>query len=135
MAAEVNHRGYIRDSLLSRRQIRRSRRTRTRYRQPRFRTKKTEGWLPPSLMSRVHNIITWVNRLIKLCPINNVVQELVRFDLQKNNDPEISGVEYHRIFNTTSKICQISFRNRTYVPQLVQTSVKFRQHLTVRPKV
>lgn len=52
-------------------------------------------------MSRVHNIITWVNRLIKLCPINNVVQELVRFDLQKINNPEISGVEYQQgtLFN------------------------------------
>ncbi len=103
-AAELNHRGLqIKDALLSRRQIRRSRRTRkTRYRQPRFvNRRRPQGWLAPSLMSRVHNIITWVNRLIKVCPINKIVQELVRFDTQKINNPEISGIEYQQgtLFN------------------------------------
>lgn len=103
-AAEINHRGQqIKDALLSRRQIRRSRRTRkTRYRQPRFLNRqKPLGWLPPSLISRVDNIITWVNRLRKLCVINKIVQELVRFDTQKLNNPEISGVEYQQgtLFN------------------------------------
>ena len=103
-AAELNHRGQqIRNALLSRRQIRRSRRTRkTRYRQPRFlNRKRPEGWLAPSLMSRVHNVITWINRLTKLCPINKIVQELVRFDTQKINNPEISKIEYQQgtLFN------------------------------------
>lgn len=57
-AAEIEHRGlFIKKQLDSRRAIRRSRRNRnTRYRQPRFlnRTRK-EGWLPPSLNSRVGN--------------------------------------------------------------------------------
>nr|MDJ0726789.1 RNA-guided endonuclease IscB [Prochloraceae cyanobacterium] len=102
--AELNHRGLqIKDSLLSRRQIRRSRRSRkTRYRQPRFlNRKKPIGWLAPSLMSRVYNITTWVNRLTKLCSIDKIVQELVRFDTQKINNPEISGVEYQQgtLFN------------------------------------
>ncbi|WP_107671073.1 RNA-guided endonuclease IscB [Cyanothece sp. BG0011] len=103
-AALLNHRGLqIKDSLLSRKQIRRSRRNRkTRYRQPRFlNRKKPKGWLAPSLMSRVHNIITWVKRLTKLCPINKIAQELVRFDTQKINNPEISGIEYQQgtLFN------------------------------------
>jgi 5-methylcytosine-specific restriction endonuclease McrA len=97
--AELTHRGQqIRDNLTSRRQLRRSRRKRkTRYRKPRFLNRKPpEGWLAPSLMSRVHNIITWVNRLSKICPISGISQELVRFDTQSLQNPEISGAEYQQ---------------------------------------
>jgi 5-methylcytosine-specific restriction endonuclease McrA len=98
-ALEVAHRGQqIKDSLESRRALRRGRRNRkTRYRKPRFlnRTRKA-GWLPPSLESRITNIETWVKRLRKLCPVTAISQELVRFDLQKIENPEISGVEYQR---------------------------------------
>lgn len=65
-AAELQHRGgQIKASLDSRRALRRSRRSRkTRYRKPRFANRsRPEGWLPPSLMSRVYNIETWVVRL------------------------------------------------------------------------
>ncbi|MGK7928749.1 MAG: RNA-guided endonuclease IscB [Spirulina sp.] len=97
--AELTHRGHqIRDALTSRRQLRRSRRNRkTRYRKPRFlNRKRPEGWLTPSLMSRVHNIITWVNRLCRICPISEISQELVRFDTQALQNPEISGTEYQQ---------------------------------------
>ena len=97
--AELTHRGFqIRDALRSRRQLRRSRRNRkTRYRQPRFlNRKKPEGWLAPSLMSRVHNILTWVKKLIRFCPIIGFSQELVRFDPQKLQNPEMSGIEYQQ---------------------------------------
>ena len=98
-AAELEHRGFaIRDSLTSRRQLRRSRRQRkTRYRKPRFlNRRRPEGWLPPSLMSRVHNIQTWVNRLCKLASVKAISQELVKFDTQKMVNPEVKGVEYQR---------------------------------------
>lgn len=98
-AAELAHRGQtIKDSLLARRAIRRNRRQRkTRYRQPRFdnRTRRT-GWLPPSLESRIANVLTWVNRLRRYCPIATISQELVRFDTQLMQQPEISGVEYQQ---------------------------------------
>jgi len=97
--AELTHRGFkIRDALTSRRQLRRSRRNRkTRYRQPRFLNRtRPEGWLPPSLMSRVHNILTWVKKLIRIVPIAGISQELVRFDTQKMQNPEISGTEYQQ---------------------------------------
>ncbi|MBO1067684.1 MAG: hypothetical protein HEQ36_24755 [Anabaena sp. 54] len=73
----------IRDALTSRSQLRRSRRARkTRYRQPRFLNRThPEGWLAPSLQSRVENIETWVERLHKLAPIRAISQELVRFDM------------------------------------------------------
>ena len=98
-ALEVSHRGQqIKNSLESRRSLRRGRRNRkTRYRKPRFlnRTRIT-GWLPPSLESRIANIETWVRRIRIVCPVTAVSQELVRFDFQQMQNPEISGVEYQR---------------------------------------
>ena len=68
--AELTHRGQqIKDSLESRRSLRRGRRARkTRYRQPTFLNRSREkGWLAPSLEHRVLTTMTWVKRLIKLC--------------------------------------------------------------------
>lgn len=98
-AAELHHRGErIRKALDQRRAIRRSRRQRkTRYRKPRFlnRTRKA-GWLPPSLESRVANLETWVARLRRWCPITSLALELVRFDTQALQHPEITGVQYQQ---------------------------------------
>lgn len=97
--AELIHRGQaIKMSLESRRSLRRGRRNRhTRYRAPRFlnRTRQS-GRLAPSLQHRVETTLTWVNKLAKLVPINAVAQELVRFDLQKLENPEISGIQYQQ---------------------------------------
>lgn len=98
-AAELKHRGFaIRDALISRRQLRRSRRARkTGYRQPRFNNRtRQEGWLAPSLQSRVENIKTWVEKLRKFAPIEAISQELVRFDMQLMRNPEIQGKEYQQ---------------------------------------
>ena len=54
------------------------------------------GWIAPSLMSRVFNINTWVNRLSKAFPITQLAVEHVKFDTQLMENPEISGVEYQR---------------------------------------
>jgi len=98
-AAELTHRGQaIKNSLDSRRALRRNRRNRkTRYRPARFLNRtKPKGWLPPSLNSRLENVITWVRRLYRLCPITALSMELVRFDTQLMASPEISGVEYQQ---------------------------------------
>jgi len=97
--AELTHRGQaIKASLESRRSLRRGRRNRhTRYRQARFLNRtRPKGWLAPSLTHRVETTLTWVKRLIRLAPIGSIVQELVRFDLQQLENPEISGVEYQQ---------------------------------------
>ncbi|MEH1783877.1 MAG: RNA-guided endonuclease IscB [Nostoc sp.] len=98
-AFELKHRGFaIRDSLTSRRQLRRSRRARiTRYRKPRFQNRpRPEGWLAPSLQSRVENIKTWVDKLRRLAPIQAISQELVRFDMQLIRNRNIQGNEYQQ---------------------------------------
>ncbi len=96
--AQLNHRGsLIKKKLESRRASRRLRRSRLRYRKPRFlNRKRQEGWLPPSLKHRVLTIMTWGKRLMKLAPIGSIAVELVRFEPQKLDNPEISGVEYQQ---------------------------------------
>jgi len=98
-AANLEHRGQtIKSSLDSRRALRRGRRQRkTRYRKARFdNRRRKEGWLAPSLQSRVDNIITLVKRLSKLTPLSSIAIETVRFDMQKIQNPEISGIEYQQ---------------------------------------
>ncbi len=98
-AAELDHRGQaIVASLLARRGVRRGRRSRkTRYRPARFANRRRRaGWLPPSLASRVANVVSWVARLQRVCPIQALSLELVRFDMQALEQPDISGVEYQQ---------------------------------------
>lgn len=98
-AAELTHRGdKIRHDLESRRATRRGRRQRkTRYRQARFLNRtKSKGWLAPSLMHRVLTTMTWVNRLRKYAPVSALSMELVRFDMQLMQNPEMSGVMYQQ---------------------------------------
>lgn len=95
----LRHRGEkIRDSLTKRRAIRRSRRNRkTRYRKARFGNRVTKkGWLPPSIDSRVHNVENWARKLQRVAPLSQIAVETVRFDTQKIQNPEISGVEYQQ---------------------------------------
>jgi len=97
--AELAHRGHaIRDALGQRAAFRRRRRcANLRYRQPRFdnRTRR-HGWLAPSLQHRVDTIMSWVRRLCRWAPVTALSQELVRFDTQALQNPEISGVEYQQ---------------------------------------
>jgi 5-methylcytosine-specific restriction endonuclease McrA len=96
---ELVHRGYqIKKALQQRAAFRRRRRsTNLRYRAPRFYNRtRPKGWLAPSLQHRVDTTMSWVSRLRRLSPITAVSQELVRFDTQKLQNPEISGTEYQQ---------------------------------------
>lgn len=98
-AAELSHRGQqITKALESRRAVRRSRRQRkTRYRKARWQNRRrTKGWLPPSLERRITNVMTWVARLMRLCPITSISLELVKFDMQAMENPDIQGVDYQQ---------------------------------------
>jgi 5-methylcytosine-specific restriction endonuclease McrA len=98
-AAELQHRGQqVKARLDHRRACRRSRRQRhTRYRPARFANRRRPaGWLPPSLESRLVNVQTWVQRLRRLAPVGALSQELVRFDTQLLDNPEIAGVAYQQ---------------------------------------
>ena len=98
-AAELAHRGEaIKKALDGRRRVRRSRRSRkTRYRKTRFSNRaRPKHWLPPSVEGRVANIRTWVRRLMRYCPITGISQELVKFDLQRMQNPDIVGIAYQQ---------------------------------------
>ena len=98
-AGEIEHRGQaIVDALTSRRALRHNRRARhTRYRPARFdNRRRRDGWLPPSLESRLSNTQTWVNRLARCVSVYYLSMELVKFDTQAMENPEISGVEYQQ---------------------------------------
>lgn len=104
-AWELHHRGQdVRNGLLSRAQLRRGRRSRkTRYRQPRFdnRVRNTaleagKGWLPPSLQSRVGNVISCAKKIVRFCPVSEIPVEQVRFDTQALANPHVSGIQYQQ---------------------------------------
>ncbi|ACX53237.1 HNH endonuclease (plasmid) [Ammonifex degensii KC4] len=96
--AEVHHRTDVPGKLLSRRQARRSRRSRkTRYREPRFDNRgRPEGWLPPGAVARVNQVLSVVGKLVRWLPVTEIVVESAKFDTQKLQNPEVSGVEYQR---------------------------------------
>ena len=96
--AELAHRGRkISEKLTARRAFRRRRRGNLRYRPARFLNRtKPEGWLAPSLRHRVETTTSWVSRLRHLAPVTGLAMELVRFDMQAMENPDIEGVEYQR---------------------------------------
>jgi 5-methylcytosine-specific restriction endonuclease McrA len=97
--ANLEHRGQVIKLRLEKRSnVRRSRRSRKlRYRKPRFSNRaKPKGWLAPSLLSRVDNVFHWAKKLIDFIPVTQIAVEMVRFDTQKMENPEISGIEYQQ---------------------------------------
>jgi len=98
-AVEVQHRGQlIHKKMDQRSNYRRGRRSRNlRYRAPRFNNRtKPKGWLAPSLRHRVDTTTSMVSRLCRWAPVTAIHQELVHFDMQKMENPEITGAEYQQ---------------------------------------
>ncbi len=95
---EIVHKSGIKARLDARRALRRARRFRhTRYRPPRFQNRKRkDGWLPSSLEARVDQTIHAVEKIRRGAPVTTISVEHVRFDTQKLENPEISGVEYQQ---------------------------------------
>lgn len=96
---EIVHRGrQISESLTARRQMRRRRRNNLRYRTPRFLNRGGDqaGRIAPSLQHQVDTTMTWVRRLQRWAPVTAISSELVRFDMQQMQNPEITGIEYQQ---------------------------------------
>ena len=93
---EIELRSDVKSNIDTRRQYRRSRRQRkTRYRKPRFdNRKRSEGWLPPSIQSRIDNTFHWVDKFADLLPNPKLNIEVGKFDVQKMINPNIEGVDY-----------------------------------------
>lgn len=101
--ADVELRNDIVELLSTRRQYRRTRRSRkTRYRKPRFlnRTKsKNKGWLAPSVEQKIQTHLTAIRRVCKILPVSKIIIETASFDAQllkaqENGTPLPEGKDY-----------------------------------------
>jgi len=86
----------VKSNIDTRRIYRRSRRNRkTRYRKPRFQDRKrSSGWLPPSIQSKIGNTIFWIEKFQSLLPKNTLIVELGKFDPHKLINPDMQGEAY-----------------------------------------
>ena len=99
-AADVEIRNDIVDKLSTRRQYRKKRRNRkTRYRKSKFQNRvksKHKGWLAPSIESKINSHFRVVRDVYKILPVNKIIVEVASFDIQKIQNPDISGVGYQQ---------------------------------------
>lgn len=98
LAAQVELRSDVVNLLSTRRELRRTRRSRkTRYRKVRFdNRKKKDGWLAPSIEQKVESHLKVIRLVHKLLPITKTTIEVAQFDAQKIKNPDIKGDEYQQ---------------------------------------
>ena len=89
LGIELHHRGKtIKSNMTKRAQHRQTRRGRLRHRKPRFNNRRRKpGWLPPSLLSRLLNTLTWIDRISSLVAIKDIHVETQQFDAQRTGQP------------------------------------------------
>ena len=89
----IGHR--ISMKLTRRAAFRRTRRSRLRYRKPRFDNRtKPEGWLAPSIQHNRDRIASWARTLTRLYPIAKTRISTTKFDIQLMENKKIWGEEY-----------------------------------------
>jgi hypothetical protein len=97
--ANLSHRGeQVRQALLRRAGYRRRRRSaHLRHRPARFQNRRRQAkWLPPSLRSRIGNVLTWARRFWRWVPLSRIEMERVKFDTHLLHNPEVAGVAFQR---------------------------------------
>ena len=137
----------ISKDLTTRRSLRRNRRFRLRYRKPRFlNRRKSKGWLPPSVLHRVLISMTWIDRIMRFCPITSSRIEMVKFDTHKLLNPEVTGKQYqqgslfrtemrHYLLTAYNGKCQYckGLSKKLYKTDF-RTKLMEREHLTPRSR-
>lgn len=96
-AAEIELRNDIVNLLSTRKQNRRTRRSRLRYRAPRFNNRvhsKNKGWLAPSVEQKIQTHFRVVEDVYKILPITKIIVETASFDIQKIKNPDIQNEDY-----------------------------------------
>ena len=93
---EIELRDDIHKNMITRARLRRDRRNRnTRYRQARFlNRKRKEGWLPPTVQSKLDSTFMWIDKFESLLPNPILHIEVGKFDTQKMMNPDITNEEY-----------------------------------------
>lgn len=102
-SAEFYPRNDVTNLMTTRRELRRSRRSRkTRYRAPRFQNRihsKPKGWVAPSIRVKIHNHEQAVKLVVNILPITKIIIETAEFDTQRlaameNGKPLPVGTDY-----------------------------------------
>lgn len=93
---EVELRDDIHKNMETRSELRRTRRNRNlRYRQARFlNRKRNDGWLPPTVQSKLDATFLWIDKFCDLLPNSILHIEVGKFDIQKMVNPNITNEEY-----------------------------------------
>lgn len=128
---EITLRNDVKSLLETRRILRRDRRNRkTRYREVRFlNRKKPDGWLPPSIQSKINNEFMWIDRFCSLVPNPKLHIEVGKFDIAKIINPDIQGKEYQEgqlqgyydvryfVFSRDNYTCQVCGKSKGKILQ------------------
>ena len=62
-----------------------------------FTTNRHEGWLPPSIESKVQHHKKWIDRYMRVLPAGTMLTiEVARFDMARMKDPTVHGELYQR---------------------------------------
>ena len=78
---------------------RKQRRSRLRYRKPKWNNRiksKPKGWLAPSLKHKLDSHIKFIDNIYSILPIKRCVVEIANFDIQKMKNENIEGIEYQQ---------------------------------------
>ena len=98
LAMQVEERDDIVELIATRRETRRTRRSRKlRHRMPRFDNRRREkGRFAPSLEHRIETHLRMIRLVHSILPITKTTIEVAQFDLQKIKNDKIEGVEYQQ---------------------------------------
>ena len=76
---------------------RRNRRSRKRYRKPRFdNRRKDKGWLAPSIQHKLDTHHRLIDKFCQVMPVTTIVIEVANFDIQAIKNPGIEGEAYQQ---------------------------------------
>lgn len=59
-------------------------------------SKRPDGWLPPSIQSKIDNTFFWIDKYYSLLPKCKLSIEVGKFDMAKMINPQIEGVDYQQ---------------------------------------
>jgi hypothetical protein len=97
IAGELELLSLMSERLKARAMYRNNRRSRTRYRPPRFNNRRRpKGWLAPSIQHKLSSHIRLVDILGSILPITKIYVEVANFDIQAIKNPEISPIGYQQ---------------------------------------
>ena len=94
-SAEMTLRDDIPQLMTARSQSRGTRRSRLRYRKPRFdNRRRPDGWLTPTMEAKVRAHENVIDDVCTILPVSRIVIETASFDIQKITDEDIEGRRY-----------------------------------------